>query len=190
MAYQQLGLQNSRLAPGDSIATVGEDQTGAHVFWVSSDGAIKHRSEGAGGIVFQKSATWSDEVTVYKPGATITGGTTALSRYKEHCEVFWVAGSNIMAAFRSGYKEWTTWTLAVGNLQPTPKSGIEAVAKGGSYMDIYWIFTQRAVCSASLSPSNANWWNNVFALTGPNSAALESSVVAVSRKDSNHREVF
>ncbi|KAI9653747.1 MAG: hypothetical protein M1821_006942 [Bathelium mastoideum] len=189
MAFQQSKYENSRLTPGGSIATVREDQTGAHVFWVSNDGAIKHRSGGGDSIVGLKRGNWGDEETVYKPGAAVTGGIAALSRCQGHCEVFWVAGSNVMAAYRTPLKQWTTWTLPIGSYQAAPTSGIAAIAKSGSDMDIYWVSTQGAVCSASFNNKNGSW-NNVFALTGPNSAALESSIVAISRKDRNHREVF
>jgi hypothetical protein len=189
MAFERSALDSSGLALGGSIATIREEQRGAHVFWVANDGTLRHRVGGGDSIVGVRRGKWEDEETIYQPGATITGGIAAISRYNGHCEVFWVAGSAIMAAYQSGNRQWTTWTLPIGNYTCDPKSSIAAVAKGDANMDVYWISSQGTVCTASYNPGTGSW-NNVFSISSPGAATPESSIVAISRQGLNHRQVF
>jgi hypothetical protein len=190
MAFEQTSLTNTPLAATGIIVTVKEDVTGPHVFWVAEDGSLKHRLGGGNSFFGLQRGKWEEEETIYQPGSKITGGVAALSRCQGHCEVFWVAGSSIMAAFRDGNKKWTTWTLPLGNYTCDLRSNIAAVSKSDRSMDIYWISAQGTVCTASYDANAANGWTNIFSISNPGAARPDSTMVAITRHGMNHRQVF
>ncbi len=172
--------------PRSGIAAVSREPSAIDVFWIRSDGAVLSNALNPTFNDYK----WNNPITIAAPGAADPrSGIAAVSREPSAIDVFWIRSdgavlSNALNPTFNDYKWNNPITIAAPGAAD-PRSGIAAVSREPSAIDVFWIRSDGAVLSNALNPTfNDYKWNNPITIAAPGAADPRSGIAAVSREPS------
>jgi hypothetical protein len=173
------------------VASVARLPNHLDIFWVGSDGSVGSNWWDA---AVNKGA-WNQPFSIAPPNsARWNSPVVAVARTSNHLDVFWIApDGSISSAWWDGNFNNGRWNPPFSLAPPRsagPESGIAAVARTLSHLDVFWVAGDGSVAT-NWWDANANGgrWNNPYTIAPPNAARINSPVTAIARTP-GHLDVF
>ncbi|MFN8393385.1 MAG: hypothetical protein U0176_01785 [Bacteroidia bacterium] len=168
------------VASGSGIAAVSRTPNNLDVFYVTTDGSMRH-------IAWSSSTgAWTAPATVVGPGGVNLSSRIAVTaRDANTLNVFWIDPSGGVRTNWWAQGVSTNW----GNLYQLPGTGtastgggISAVARDQNKLDVVWVATDgRLMTTYWNSVAPEQWTGHCYALTAVNTAATTGRLSLVSR---------
>ena len=164
------------------IAVLSRNATHMEVWWVDKSQLVQ-------GAWWVEGDGWHGPYLVAgQTKASASSGLAAVSRTPTQMDVWWIGDDGSVKDSR-----WTKadgWTLppqtVAGRDSASASSGVAALSRNSTHMQVWWIGQERAVKEARWAPDE---WHNPKLVAEANSAASTSGVAAVSRTPS-HMELW
>jgi hypothetical protein len=171
-------------AQSASITSVARSAEKLDVFFVGPDGAV-------GSTAWAPSTGWWWPYAITPPGAARGGSPlAAVARNEHHLGVFWIGpdGAIGSTAWDASSQAWLTPFPVTPPGAAGGGSPLQAVARGDSHIDLFWIGPDGAIGSTAWDASAWSWLSP-FPITPPGAARSGSPLQAVARH-ANHLDVL
>lgn len=183
----QQGWKTFELAPAGSVSSFGNNITclsragnTIELFWIGSAGKIMDA------FWYEGQQGWRIFELAPFGSANVFSGITAVSRATGTMELFWIAsdGSIKDAYWYEGQKNWQIFELAKPGSAMVGKNiyastGITAVARKSSTMDLFWIGPEGQVRDAYWYEGQQGW--RTFDIAPAGSAEIDTGIKVIAR---------
>jgi hypothetical protein len=160
-----------------SVASVSRNPDQVDIFWIAADGSI---SSAWWNVTAKK---WSAPFVLVPASAARAGSPlVALSRLRDHMDLFWISPDGGIHSVAFSGKKW----LKPFNVTPAgvahAKSTLAAVARDGNHIDLFWMGNNNAIETAWWAEAaNKGNWNPHFAITPAKDARADGALTASAR---------